>query len=544
MKKIILSTVAISYIAMAQQPNISNIQNQIKQPKIEKKSVELPKVDTQLKAPLKSFDKKTKYIKSYNIEGNNHIPTSELMDIAKEYEDKRLTFDAVHELTTKITKYYRSKGYFVARAYIPKQNMQNSVLTISIIEGEYGKFHLNNDSLVNTNVVQAMLDDVKKYNIVSTTTLERAMLIINDSAGVQVSSAEVMPGAKVGTSDFRIATKPTTRYDGYAMVDNYGSKATGKHRVNGGININSPLGRGDKLTLSTLLTKNKGLTNGRIGYEIPIMPNGLKLNTSISHTTYNLGGEYASLDAVGKSTSVDMGLVYPYMRTTNENINLYTTLAYKKLQDEIRSTNTKTDKKLTSLKIGANYDNIFENSNIYFDIYITGGELSFDDETSKAIDKAGANSDGVYYKANIDINYNIALLQNITLQNSLKLQQTLKSKNLDGSEDFTVSGSNGVKAYLDSELSGERGYLFGTEAFYTLPMGYGRVGLFYDIGGAYQADDSNINTTNYTLQDTGLGYYGNYKSLSYQLQFAHSLGGYEASNSDNERVLFSTTYIF
>ncbi|MDV7396810.1 POTRA domain-containing protein, partial [Arthrospira platensis SPKY1] len=92
-------------------------------------------------------------------------------------------------LATLITRNYRANGYFVARAYIPQQEVVDGIITIRVVEGNYGQFHLTNESLVKDSIVQAMLDDVKGYDIVSLDTLERAMLIINDTPGVQVVRA-------------------------------------------------------------------------------------------------------------------------------------------------------------------------------------------------------------------------------------------------------------------------------------------------------------------------------------------------------------------
>ena len=59
-------------------------------------------------------------------------------------------------------------------------------------------------------------------------TLERAMLIINDTPGSQVVRADVMPGTAVGTSDFAVGTAADPEHEGFVLLDNHGTKATGK----------------------------------------------------------------------------------------------------------------------------------------------------------------------------------------------------------------------------------------------------------------------------------------------------------------------------
>jgi hypothetical protein len=61
--------------------------------------------------------------------------------------------------------------------------------TIRVVEGNDGRFILDK-SLVRDDIVQGLLDDIKDCDIVSLDTLERAMLIINDTPGVTVTRAD------------------------------------------------------------------------------------------------------------------------------------------------------------------------------------------------------------------------------------------------------------------------------------------------------------------------------------------------------------------
>ena len=129
------------------------------------------------------------------------------------------------KLLSLINNYYRDKGYFVARAYLPQQELSknSNVLKIFILEGNYGEFKLENSSLVSDKVIQDILDSVKDKDIISFNTIERVTNLINDRAGSVVTKASISPGQKVGTSDFDIGVESTKRVDGYIVADNYGS---------------------------------------------------------------------------------------------------------------------------------------------------------------------------------------------------------------------------------------------------------------------------------------------------------------------------------
>ena len=166
-KTISLSILASSVLMGANIPNIGDIEKQIVVPKIQKEKLSIPKVSSKVfQAPMQDTGK-TIFVKSFIFSGNLRISSEEIQKLAKEYENKDLTFTKINKLSSSITKLYRENGYFVARAYLPKQSIQDGILKINIIEGHYGEFKLKNDSLVKDSVVQGMLDYAKRDNIVS-----------------------------------------------------------------------------------------------------------------------------------------------------------------------------------------------------------------------------------------------------------------------------------------------------------------------------------------------------------------------------------------
>lgn len=529
-KIITLSALSSSLLLGANVPTIGDIEQEIKAPEIKKEKPSIPTIKAQeYKAPMIDSGK-TILIKDFKITGNAHIPSAQLEQFFVEFKNKELTFNQLQSIATAITRYYREQGYFVARAYIPEQNIleNNNTLEISVIEGHYGEFKLNNNSLVKDSVLQGMLDDAKsRDDVIATNTLERAMLIISDTPGVVVTSADVMPGREVGTSDFQIETQPSKQYDGYVLADNYGSRYTGQNRVMAGVNANSLLGYGDKLSLSALLSNGADLKNGRIAYSAPLAGNGLRGEISYSQTNYSLVGLSGTADNAftGDAKNFEGKLSYPMIRTRLENLSSSLTVGRKDLNDEFENAPTNPrDSIYTRLELeySKDYFSFGKNTKSAFDFTYTYGKLSFDNASDKSIDAAGANTNGNYSKVNLDLSHNIALSNAITLESSLKMQYAFSNKNLDGSEDFSVGGPYGVKLYPTGELNAENGYLFNIEAKYRLPDIHGMtnsVGVFFDQGRAWMANNT-VGFEDRTLHDMGLGYYANYKNLFGKLHVA------------------------
>jgi hemolysin activation/secretion protein len=568
MKKLLSLSILTTSSLLAVSPNIDAIQNSISVPKIiedkkqENKNELIEISGKKSYEPMLVDDKSGKklLIKDYTFDGNNHVSSEELSSLINEYKNKELNFAELQNIASIITKEYRNRGYFVARAYIPKQKLEenNNILKFSIIEGNYGEIKVENNSNVKDFVVQSMLDDAKsKDNVVLADTLERSMLIVNDTPGIIVSQADVKPGIEVGSSDFLIKTEKTSFYDGYIVSDNYGSKYTGKNRIMSGINLNSPLQIGDKFSVSGLLSNGNDIENYKMGYSFPLMGNGLRGETNYSKTNYdlvNLGQTTPDGIYDGYTVNVEAGISYPIIRTKMENLNLSMIYSNKELKDYYDNEISK-DRETNSVKVGLDYTKkhtlLGFDSASKIETFYTLGDLDIKDEISKQSDKEGVNTQGSYSKININVGNELQFTPIYSLNTNIKTQYAFKQKNLDGSEDFTLGGSEGVKVFNDSEQSVENAILFNAELIAQLPdisnLNH-KIGMFYDIGTGTMSDNSkDVEFEKRTLKDLGVGYYINYKSSFAKIQAARVVGNenIESENvGSNSRILAQAGFVF
>lgn len=550
MRKLLSISILTASSLLAVTPNVDAIQ----------KSITVPSEVQQEKAPLIELSGKDKYapimkddksgkkllIKDFEISGNEHISSEELKNEISSFSNQELNFTQLQEITSVVTKKYREKGFFVARAYIPVQDIsQNNVFKIAIIEGNYGKFNLTNNSLVKDSIVQGMFDDAKnRSNVVSSDSLERAMLVINETPGAVVSKAEVKPGSEVGTSDFTVETQSSKAYGGYVVADNYGSKYVGKNRLMAGVDLNSPFKIGDKLSLSGLISNGADLKNYKVAYNAPLMANGLRGEISYANTDYNLvklGDGILDEEYYGDSKTIEAKVIYPIIKSRLETLDFTTTYANKDISS---TTDEKDTKDVDSLSFGLNH---VKNQNIFgldgkttLEGIFTAGELDDNNDMNGSYQKINLNTA-------LDLNFNPIY----SMSSSLKLQKAFGNKNLDGSEDMSIGGANGVKIFPDAELSAEQAALFNIEFFAKLPeisnLNH-KVGLFYDAGTASMSDKTaDVTFERRTLQDVGVGYYTNYKNAFIKLQVARVVGGQdvETENVGNiSRVLIQAGMVF
>lgn len=483
-------------------------------------------------------------VNEFVIVGNRVIDSESLLAQVRPEQGKHLSLAELEAIANRLTSYYRGKGYFVARAYVPAQDVTNGKVTLRIVEGNYGQLHLRNQSRVRDNIVQGMLDDIKGYDIVSLDTLERAILIINDTPGVQVVRADVMPGEKVGTSDFAVDTVATAPYAGFVMLDNFGSRYTGKNRLSFNADVNAPSGSGDRLSVSGLATDTSELLNGRIGYSTLLAPNGLRGEVALSQTQYQLGDTYSALDAQGTAKGFDATLTYPIRRIRAQTIETSLNLSYKDLFDEIRSTGTRTPKTLTSVTAGLNLRD--ESGLLGFSgltqasLSVTAGNLDIREATAAVNDAAGAQTQGQFIKLNASLSRVNLLPMDFTLTASLKLQQSLNNKNLDGSERMAVGGPSAVMAYPSGELTGTNAALVRLELARPLPEWKGLRSnwlVFADWGQARQAKPLATDPRR-DISDIGLGWNVTYGRALLKAYVAHRLDGTAAVSEPTPKTKF------
>jgi hemolysin activation/secretion protein len=165
-KLIVISCVTTNLLLGVTIPNIGNIDAQVQPPKEiqkgEKPLVEIGGIEEY--APVMSDDKSGKkiFVQGFKITHNNNFKEEELQKLLESYTKKELSFNELLEATSVITKAYRNRGYFVARAYLPRQNIQDNIVEISIIEGYYGDFILENNTTLKEEAIQKIFDNAKQ----------------------------------------------------------------------------------------------------------------------------------------------------------------------------------------------------------------------------------------------------------------------------------------------------------------------------------------------------------------------------------------------
>lgn len=421
------------------------------------------------------------FVKTIVITGNKEIPTSELQPLVSSLIGAEQTLSQLEAAARRITAYYRSKDFAVARALLSAQDVTNGSVTITVVEGRVSNSKLSNTSKLSDALVGSYVSNVKPGDIVRSSDIARGLLLLQDLPGVGSSRATLQPGASVGTSELLVEVSPAAPYSASVVADNYGSRYTGEYRVSGNFALANPLGIGDQISFSGL-NSGPGLNFGRLAYQIPIGSNGLRVGAAYSNTRYKLGKEFAALDAQGTASSASVYAAYPFIRS--ELANLSGTLSFedKRLNDQINAIDSQTSKKINLSTIGLSgniQDTLMTGGVNNMELTLAIGRLNINSPTALAIDAASTQTNGGFSR----LGYSLSRLQRLgdTTLLSASLAGQKAWKNLDSSEKFSLGGATGIRAYPQGEANGDEGYKGSIElrqAFGTNWQGM----LFYDFG--------------------------------------------------------------
>jgi hemolysin activation/secretion protein len=353
-----------------------------------------------------------------------------------------------------------------------------------------------------------------------------------------------MPGAVPGTSDLLVTLAPGARVSGSVDADNAGNRYTGANRIGATVNFNEPLGLGDMASLRAL-SSGSGFNYLRGSYQLHVG----KATTGVAYSAmrYELGKEFASLQAHGTAEVASVFASYPLIRTRQSNLNAALLYEAKTFKDQIDTTATTTDKQaqvVTASLSGDNRDGLGGGGASAYSLAWSVGNIDLQTPAVRQIDAETTRTDGHFHK----LSFAASRLQRVTdsLSLSAAINGQLASKNLDVSEKMELGGMYGVRAYPEGEAYADQGYVLNLEARWQVPKFSdvlpGRLQLiaFIDAGRVSLYKNPQGTQPNHrSLSGAGLGFNW-YESNNFMVRayYAVKLGNEEATSAPDKSGRF------
>ncbi|MDO9597919.1 MAG: ShlB/FhaC/HecB family hemolysin secretion/activation protein [Azoarcus sp.] len=470
-------------------------------------------------------------VNSLHLTGQSLYSEAELLASTGFLAGEELSLGELRQMAARIAQFYHERGYFVAQAYLPPQEIKEGAVTIAVVEGRYGDISLRNQSNLSDRQANSALAGLNSGEVIDSAPLESRLLMLSDTPGVNVRST-LVPGASVGAADLIVDVMPGQRVTGSIDADNAGNYYTGKYRLGATVNINNLAGRGDVVTLRALSTFD-GLNYGRAAYQMQF--GKATAGLAYSRMEYELGKEFRDFNGTADVASIFAS--YPLIRSRRSNLYAQLGYDYKTFDDRFDST-TVTDKNIHVVMAslyGNHRDDLGGGGLTAGSLTWSSGVLDIETPAARDFDSATARSNGHYDKLGV----HVMRLQHITDRVSLygAVSGQFASKNLDSSEQMSLGGMYGVRAYPQGEAFGDEGYLATLEARLLLPQFYdqqvGQVHLIGFVDGGSVTVNKNSwdgKDNSRTLSGAGVGVnWIDNNNFSVKAYYARKLGSEDAT---------------
>ncbi|HLP02154.1 MAG TPA: ShlB/FhaC/HecB family hemolysin secretion/activation protein [Opitutaceae bacterium] len=494
-------------------------------------------------------------VKGFRFTGHAELAAeSELQAAVAGWVGRSIAAAELPSVTTAVTALLRRKGFLLARAYFPPQDITAGTVEIAIVQakadGSVGIRRSGGARMAEERLQAFATNSVAPGQPLREQDLERALLLINDLPGV-VGRLLLEQGAAPGTTRVSLDVSESALLSGSVWADNFGSRYTGALRGNGVVFLNDPTGRGDQL--SVLLSGAENMRQGRATYSVPLGASGLKGNVSGSLLAYEIGKEFADLDLQGRVRTLNGWFTYPLVLRRDSGMTGSLGYEYKALADQAAGVDTR-DRRLASGSLGLSgffRDSLGGGGYSAGSVTATAGGVGLSRiPADQAQDRAGPRVGGSFARLNLSFSRHQQLPGGFSFLVAYFGQRA--SGNLSSSEKFTLGGPYGVRAYPIGEASGDEGHQFNFELRRDLRLGHrgGSLELvgFFDTGSIHLNKDrwtgdvsSATRKNSYQLSGAGVGLnYGWRNRLSLRLSYAWRIGanpgrspdGYNADGRD------------
>ena len=420
-------------------------------------------------------------VREFRFVGNTLIPLAELQVAVAPYIGPGKSLDQLQAAADAVAAFYRARGW-LARVFLPKQDVTEGVVTIEIVEARFGTLRLQGADVprLPQKLIEAMVSAQQATGApLNLDAVDRAVLLVDDLPGVGASS-KLEAGEQSGQTNLVMELKREPVLRGEALLDNFGATSTGESRANLNLTAANPLGLADLWT--TALMKSQGSQSARLAGSLPVGAHGARLGANVSMLDYKvIGGEFQAAQAMGAATSAGMELLHPLVRSQSLNLQAQGGIESRRYRNEVAGAVTSDyELRLWSATLSGNsFDRLGAGGVNSFLIGLTFGDVDLQGSPNQAQDAASARTAGRYTKWRLSVARQQAFNEEFSALVSLQAQGA--NKNLDSSERLYLGGPYGVRAHSASQGAGDSGSLVNIELRYRLSPQWSAL-TFYDHG--------------------------------------------------------------
>lgn len=307
-------------------------------------------------------------VTGFQFSGNTVIGKEQLESITEVYIGQALELPLLESAAQAVTEYYRKKGYTLASAYVPQQDVKFGVVELAVIEGRIGDITVSGNKHYSTSFIKGHFAQAMEENVARNDSLERGLLLLNEYPGLK-TSATLEPGKSSGATDVHVTAEDKRPLHFMLDMNNYGFNNISRYRFGAGVEVGNVLVDGGTLTLNGIMGNHPNqLLFGMANYSMPIGVHGTKLVVGGSEGKFDVGAELAALQIRGRITTGDVAVMHPFIKSRFQN--LLGEIGFSAKHNKLTLLdNLISDDNIRALKLGVNWDRLDLSGRWYASVY-------------------------------------------------------------------------------------------------------------------------------------------------------------------------------
>lgn len=274
-------------------------------------------------------------VSSVRFTGNTALPDADLLPLVQPLIGQEVALAAVEDARIRVISAYGRAGYpFVTASAGLTPEAGGALLVLSVTEGHIASVKLDGDVGPAGTQVLRFLEPLVGGGPITTSRLERALLLTGDIPGLTVRSVvRPLQGGEAGALEL-VALLTRRPFSGYLAVDNRGYKLTGPLQALAAVGANSFTSLGERIEATLFLAEGAEQTFGQIAGEGFVGGSGLRVRLYAGHGLTRPGSFLRATGYEGHTTALGVAAQYPIIRS--RPMNLFATAQFDYLDSEVR----------------------------------------------------------------------------------------------------------------------------------------------------------------------------------------------------------------
>jgi hemolysin activation/secretion protein len=282
-------------------------------------------------------------ITQFRFMGNTQVSSQALSAELSDLTGRALTLAEIDQAAERITALYVSKGYNVARAVIPPQDIVDQSVTLVILEGMLQEDGLElvdfSEGQIDLDRISGILEAQIDLNTpIRRKAYERALRLVENLPGVTLKSW-LYPGQAIGTARLRTELYATPRHQNVVAVDNHGYRPTGAWRTSIDSVHENTWGHHEQIRLDASVSDARNVYLGASA-QLPLGTDGWALVGQLDHIQYDVRREFSVNNEHGSAQHLGLGFSYPLQLLSDVSWVTQQTLNLVRQRDAMRGFDT------------------------------------------------------------------------------------------------------------------------------------------------------------------------------------------------------------